>query len=85
MEFRVLGPLEVRREGRPVELRGSKRRVVLALLVLQANEVVRRERLIDDVWGEHQPANAAVDDTPAAVTRNAESPARRTTADLTMD
>src|ERR671922_729556 len=59
MEFRVLGPLEVRREGRPVELRGSKRRVVLALLVLQANEVVRRERLIDDVWGEHQPANAA--------------------------
>jgi DNA-binding SARP family transcriptional activator len=58
MEFRVLGPLEVRRDGRPVDLRGTKRRAVLALLVLQANEVVRTDRLIEQLWGDHQPANA---------------------------
>jgi DNA-binding SARP family transcriptional activator len=32
---------------------------VLALLILRANEVVRTERLIDEVWGEHPPRNAA--------------------------
>jgi DNA-binding SARP family transcriptional activator len=58
MEFRVLGPLEVQRDGRPIDLRGSKRRAVLALLVLQANEIVRTDRLIDDLWGAEQPANA---------------------------
>src|SRR2546423_1842904 len=58
LDFRVLGPLGVRRNGRPIEVRGSKRRAVLALLVLQANEVVRTDRLIEDLWGEQQPANA---------------------------
>ena len=52
MEFLVLGPLEVRRDGQAVELRGSKRRALLALLVLHANEVVRTDRLVDDLWGE---------------------------------
>lgn len=59
MEFRVLGPLEVRRDGGSIELRGSKRRAVLALLVLHANEVIRTDRLIEEVWGEDLPANAS--------------------------
>jgi DNA-binding SARP family transcriptional activator len=59
MQFRVLGPLEVLRDGRAVDVRGSKRRSVLALLVLHANEVVRRDRLIEELWGERVPANAA--------------------------
>ena len=54
----MLGPLEVLRDGRPVDLRGTKRRAVLALLVLQANEVVRTDRLIEDLWGADRPANA---------------------------
>jgi DNA-binding SARP family transcriptional activator len=58
LEFRVLGPLEVRRDGRLVDVRGSKRRAVLALLLLQANEIVRTERLIEDLWGERRPVNA---------------------------
>ena len=58
MEFRVLGPLEIRRDGVVLEVRGSKRRAVLAVLVLHANEVVRTDRLIDDLWGEAPPANA---------------------------
>ena len=59
MEFLVLGPLEVRRDGESVELRGAKRRALLALLILHANEVVRTDRLVDDLWGEHPPENAA--------------------------
>lgn len=56
MEFRVLGPLEVSADGRPLPLGGPKQRAILALLVLSANEIVARERLIDDVWGDEPPA-----------------------------
>src|SRR5262245_58668214 len=59
MDFRLLGPLEVWHEGRALELRGVKRRAVLALLLLHANEVVSRDRLIDELWEEDPPANAA--------------------------
>ena len=59
MELRVLGPLEVWRDGELVELRGTKRRALLALLILHANEVVRTDRLIDELWGEERPANAS--------------------------
>ena len=55
MDVRILGPLEVLEEGRPLPLGGPKQRAVLALLVLHANEVVPAERLIDQVWGERVP------------------------------
>ena len=38
---------------------GAKRRTLLAMLVLHANEVVRADRLVDELWGEHPPSNAA--------------------------
>jgi DNA-binding SARP family transcriptional activator len=59
MEFRLLGAFEVWDNGQPVEITGSKRRALLALLVLRANEVVRSELLVDALWGEHPPRNAA--------------------------
>jgi DNA-binding SARP family transcriptional activator len=59
VEFRILGPLEVLDGGRPIEIAGSKRRAVLAFLLLHANEVVRTERLIDELWGEQTPRNAS--------------------------
>jgi DNA-binding SARP family transcriptional activator len=59
MEFRLLGAFEIWDGGQPVEIAGAKRRALLALLVLRANEVVRSERLIDELWGEHPPGNAA--------------------------
>ena len=52
MEFRVLGPLEVRADDGPLPLGGAKQRALLALLLLNANRVVARERLIDELWGE---------------------------------
>ena len=58
MEFRVLGPLEVSAAGRPLSLGGRKQRTVLAMLLLHANELVPRDRLIDALWGEEPPAEA---------------------------
>ena len=59
MEFRLLGPLEIWEEGRPLSLGGTKQRALLAILLLRANEVVSRDVLIDELWGEQPPASAA--------------------------
>ncbi|TMR08981.1 tetratricopeptide repeat protein [Nonomuraea turkmeniaca] len=56
MEIRVLGPVEVRRDGAVVRLGGSKHRALLALLVLNANRVVSLDRVIAALWGEDVPA-----------------------------
>ncbi len=40
-------------------LAGSKRRALLALLLVHANETLSIERLIDELWGEYPPATAA--------------------------
>ena len=52
----MLGPLEVRSGGTPLPLGGPKQRALLALLLLHANEVVSRDRLVDGVWGESPPS-----------------------------
>jgi DNA-binding SARP family transcriptional activator/ABC-type transport system substrate-binding protein len=59
VEFRLLGPLEVSDHGRALELGGQKRRALLALLLLHANEVVSSDRLIEELWGEQPPQAAA--------------------------
>ena len=59
MEFRLLGPLEVWDRGQALELGGQKRRALLALLLLHANEVVSSDRLIEELWGEEPPQSAA--------------------------
>jgi len=58
MEFRILGPLQVLDEGRELPLGGAKQRVVLALLLLDPNRVVSRDRLIDEVWHTDPPPTA---------------------------
>jgi DNA-binding SARP family transcriptional activator len=58
IEFRILGPLEVVRDGRSLEIGAGKRRALLAVLLLHANEVVSTDRLIDDLWGEQAPSTA---------------------------
>src|SRR6266545_2239528 len=59
MEFRLLGSLEVWNGDVQIEIGGAKRRAVLALLLLHANEVVGTDQLIDELWGENAPKNAA--------------------------
>jgi peptide/nickel transport system substrate-binding protein len=58
VEFAVLGRVEVRIDGQPVSLGGPKQRGLLALLLLNANEVVSRDRLIDSLWEGRAPASA---------------------------
>ena len=57
-EFRLLGPLEVESDGAVLPVGGPRQRALLALLLLHANEVVKRERLIDGLWGEEPPPRA---------------------------
>jgi DNA-binding SARP family transcriptional activator/WD40 repeat protein/energy-coupling factor transporter ATP-binding protein EcfA2 len=58
VQFLVLGPLEVLAEGRVVGLGGSKPRLVLANLLVHANEVVSADRLIDTLWADGPPDTA---------------------------
>ena len=58
MEFRILGPLEVRADDRAVALGGTKPRAVLAVLLLHRNQPVSAERLALALWGEEAPAGA---------------------------
>jgi DNA-binding NarL/FixJ family response regulator/DNA-binding SARP family transcriptional activator len=80
VEYRILGPLEVVDEGEPVPLGRLKERLVLAVLLLHANEFVSRERLIDELWGESPPptarkaVNVYVSQLRKALTRNGRDP-----------
>jgi DNA-binding SARP family transcriptional activator/DNA-binding beta-propeller fold protein YncE len=59
MQFRILGPLEVREgRGRRIELGAAKRRSLLGVLLLHPNEAVSSDRLIEELWGTQPPALA---------------------------
>jgi DNA-binding SARP family transcriptional activator len=57
LEFRVLGPVEVRVGDRTFDAGHARQRAVLAVLLLDVGRVVAAERLIDRVWGEDPPAS----------------------------
>ncbi len=59
VEFRVLGPLEVWRGEISLPLGSGKERALLAILLLNANRTVSRDRLVDELWGERAPERAA--------------------------
>src|SRR5262245_6714803 len=60
MEFRLLGPLEVVGEDDcSFGIEARKPRALLALLLLNANEIVPADRLIDELWDGPAPASAA--------------------------
>ncbi|MGW0196097.1 AfsR/SARP family transcriptional regulator [Nonomuraea sp. NPDC003201] len=59
MEFRVLGPLEVRAgDGRAVALGGARPRAVLARLLVARGTVVSSDALIDDLYAGAPPPSA---------------------------
>ena len=58
IEFRVLGPIEVIRDGRPVPIGGPRQRVLLALLLLDAPRPVPPDRIADELWHGEPPAGA---------------------------
>jgi predicted ATPase/DNA-binding SARP family transcriptional activator len=58
MEFGLLGPVALWKDGVEVPITAAKRRGVLAILLLHANEPVSVERIIDELWDERPPATA---------------------------
>ncbi len=55
LHVRVLGPVEVVRDGNVVDLGGPQQRTVIAHLAVEAGRVVSVERLIDRIWGDDPP------------------------------
>ncbi|MFJ5989835.1 BTAD domain-containing putative transcriptional regulator [Lentzea sp. NPDC092896] len=55
-EYRVLGPLEVLLDGEPVAVPAGRGRVLLATLLLRANEFVSVDELVERVWDGEPPA-----------------------------
>src|SRR4029077_5091628 len=58
VQFRILGPIEARMDGRSAPLGAPKQRALLALLLINRRRVVTAEQLIDGLWGEAPPASA---------------------------
>ncbi len=50
LQISVLGPVEVRRDGRRVPVPGGKTSELLVRLALEAGVFVRADRLVDDLW-----------------------------------
>ena len=60
MEFRILGPLQVVNDaGLELALGGRKPRSVLAVLLLDAGEVVSSDRMVEELWAGEPPPTAA--------------------------
>jgi DNA-binding SARP family transcriptional activator len=58
MEFRILGPLEIVVDGRPIPAPAPRLRTLLATLLLRPHRVVPVEELINRLWTDDaQPAN----------------------------
>jgi DNA-binding SARP family transcriptional activator/pimeloyl-ACP methyl ester carboxylesterase len=59
VKFLVLGSLEILDGERPVHMGSAKQRLLLAALLVQANTVVSADRLVDILWGDEPPVDAA--------------------------
>ena len=55
--YGLLGPVDVRVDGCPVPLPGTRQQLLLAVLLVDANRVVPASRLIEELWGADPPAN----------------------------
>ena len=56
----MLGPFEVRTDGGVVaDVPGARLRALLIALALEPGRVVQKATLVDWIWGEHPPADAA--------------------------
>src|SRR3954447_6550454 len=55
MDFKILGPLEVWAGDTDVTCKGAKQRLLLSVLLLNANEVVSSDRLAEVLWGDDPP------------------------------
>ena len=59
MHFRLLGPLEVERDGMPVALGGPQQLRLLGVLLANREQVVGIDRIVDALWTDRPPVSAA--------------------------
>jgi DNA-binding SARP family transcriptional activator/tetratricopeptide (TPR) repeat protein len=59
LDVRLLGPIEVEREGVPVALGGQKPRALLTVLALEPGRVVSVDRLVEALWPGDPPETAS--------------------------
>jgi hypothetical protein len=67
LEFRILGPVEVVRNGQLIGLGGRRQRALLALMLLEPGRPVATDRLIDELWRGDTPTGAST--VPSYVSR----------------
>jgi len=58
MDFRLLGPFRVERDGDTVPLGGRRQRAVLALLTIHVGEVLSSDRIAEEIWAGDPPPSA---------------------------
>jgi YVTN family beta-propeller protein len=58
VEFEILGPLAVWKDGSQLSVGAGRQRALLALLLLRRREQVSTARLVDELWGPRPPATA---------------------------
>ncbi|RVX45432.1 putative ATPase [Nonomuraea polychroma] len=68
LQFSVLGPLAVTREGERIELGGTRVKALVATLLIAQGKVVTTDHIVDAVWGEHAP-NSAISTLYSYITR----------------
>jgi len=59
MRFLLLGPFVVNDERRPVRVAPGRESALLALLLVRRGEALSNDRIVDELWGERAPENAA--------------------------
>ena len=58
LSIRMLGPLEIDRDGVPIVVRGRMTQALLVRLALDTGAVVSTDGLVDALWGDDPPAGA---------------------------
>jgi DNA-binding SARP family transcriptional activator/tetratricopeptide (TPR) repeat protein len=58
VDFKILGPVELSHDGKSFEIHGTRQQIVLAMLLLNANQSVTMDRLLEAIYGEDLPPTA---------------------------
>ena len=60
LEIRVLGPVEIAWDGRPVDIGGTRARALVARLLIDRHIIVSVDRLVDSLWADHDGSGAEI-------------------------